>query len=206
MDIRDNQILIIEDNESIVNLYKKILFSITNREINPKVINKYKELDEFINKRNVLLRENIALIISESEIENNDIIDKLEILKSYMPASNMYIISNFITIERLKKVLKFGIIDWIEKPIIPDEFYKIVDESLFKGSSFNKKLEGIEEEIENLELTDEVSYYIIKNKIIKLISENPSRYEGQYFLAKLFERKGFSSLATKHYNAADALK
>jgi DNA-binding NtrC family response regulator len=205
-ELSNYQVLIIEGSDSVINLYKKMLNTIENKVIEPKVISHYEELFEFINKRNVLLRETIHLIVSESKIDGKDIIDELEILKSYMPAASIYIVSNFISIEKLKKVLKFGVLDWLEKPITPNEFYKMVEDSIYKGQSYDSKMLGIENEIKKLELNDEVGYFSLKRRIVKLIMENPSRHESQYLLGVLYDKKGFTSLAEKHFNASEALK
>lgn len=198
-------ILIIEENESIVNLYKKLLMNILNDKYSIKVLKNNEEISNFFNDT-TNFKNKISLIISEASIEGVEIIEKLGDIKSMFPRVCIYIMSNDINIEKLKKALKYGISDWIEKPITPDEFYEVVHKSIYRGTSFESRFRDIEKEIERFNVEDEIEYSKLENKLGKLLGENPSRYETHYLFGKLYEKKGIKTLSQKHYKASEALK
>ncbi|BBE31371.1 hypothetical protein OSSY52_15120 [Tepiditoga spiralis] len=198
-------ILIIEENESIINLYKKMLMNILNDEYSIKILKNNKEISNFFDNTNNF-KNKISLIISESSIEGVEIIEKLGDIKSMFPRVCVYIMSNDVNIEKLKKALKYGVSDWIEKPITPDEFYEVVHKSIYRGTSFESKIRDIEKEIDNFNVENEIEYYKLENRLGKLLGENPSRYETHYLLGKLYEKKGIKTLSIKHYKASEALK
>ncbi|HNV04504.1 MAG TPA: response regulator [Petrotogaceae bacterium] len=201
-----NEVIIIEDSDSVINLYIRLLSNFMNRKVMPRVIKTFQEVNTILSESSKLLRERVSLIIAEAEIEDREVLDQLSMIKKTLPKTKVYVISNKVNIERLKKALKSDLSDWIEKPITPDEFYEIVNMSLFRGQTYDSKARELDNEIKEFDPDNDLKYYTLENMISKLILENPSRFEGHYLLGKLYERRGIKTLAQKHYDAAQALK
>jgi len=78
----DNEILIIEEQDSVSNLYKKFLANIYNKELDLKVLKSYEEVDEYIKNNVHEIVNNISLVLSEAELSGNEILSLLERIKS----------------------------------------------------------------------------------------------------------------------------
>lgn len=100
----DNEILIIEEQDSVSNLYKKFLANIYNKELDLKVLKSSEEVDEYIKNNVHEIVNNISLVLSEAELSGNEILSLLERIKSIQPKINIFIISNKVDISRLKKL------------------------------------------------------------------------------------------------------
>ncbi|MDN5343575.1 MULTISPECIES: response regulator [Oceanotoga] len=200
------EIIIIEEEESVINLYKKLLQNIIEIDFDIKTLSEISEIDNFLENYDPEEKERLSLIISEIEINGKDITEKLEKIKSLFPKTHLYIISNFVTIDRLKKSLKFGVDDWHEKPVTPEEFYGMVKSSIFKYRSLKENYDYLSDLIDELDIENHIQYYSIKNKISKLMYENPNSYQPHLLFYKFYRKKGKDELAQKHYKASNALK
>lgn len=202
----DNEILIIEEQDSVSNLYKKFLANIYNKELDLKVLKSSEEVDEYIKNNVHEIVNNISLVLSEAELSGNEILSLLERIKSIQPKINIFIISNKVDISRLKKALKFGISDWIEKPVTPDEFHDLVYSSIFRGNAFDEKVRELYDKLGKTSKNDFFELNFIENSIKKLFYENPSRYETHDLLAKYYSKIEYTELSAKHEKASEALK
>ncbi|SDC23809.1 response regulator [Geotoga petraea] len=204
--IKQNRVLIIEEDEAIIRLYKRMVENNTKEQIHIKVLNDVESIDNFIEDFDITEKEKYSLVLSEIEIKGTDITKKLEKIKLLLRNTHLYVLSNNITIERLKSCLKFGADDWIEKPVTNEEFDKIMYNSLFKGYYYEKRIEDLKNEIINLDVNNKIEYYKIKNQILNLLWEFPSNPIGHFLLADLYNRTDKKELAKKHYNAANVLE
>ncbi|MGM0641336.1 MAG: response regulator [Thermotogota bacterium] len=204
--IKQNRVLIIEEDESIIRLYKRMVQNNSKDQIYIKVLNDSESINKFIEEFDINEKEKYSLILSEIEIKGSDITNKLEKIKLLLRNTHLYIISNNITIQRLKSCLKFGADDWIEKPVTNEEFEKIMYNSLFKGYYYEKRIEDLKNKIINLNINKKIDYYKVKNQILNLLWEFPSNPIGHYLLADLYNRTEKKILAKKHYNAANELE
>ncbi|TGG88362.1 response regulator [Geotoga petraea] len=203
--IKENEVLIIENDDSIIRLYKRMVENSVQGQIHIKVLHDIESIDKFIEEFNIDEKGKYSLIISEIELNGNEITSRLEKIKLLLRNTHLYVISNNITIERLKSCLKFGADDWIEKPVTNEEFDRIMYNSLFKGYYYEKRIEDIKNEIINLNSENKIKYYKLKNKILDLLWEFPSNPIGHYLLAELYNKTEKKKLAKKHYNAANQL-
>jgi len=204
--IKQNRVLIIEEDEAIIRLYKRMVQNNAADQIYIKILSDLDSINIFIEEFDITEKEKYSLVLSEIEIKGKDITDKLEKIKLLLRNTHLYIISNNITIERLKSCLKFGADDWIEKPVTNEEFEKIMYNSLFKGFYYDKRIEDIKNKIINLKVENKVEYYKVKNHILNLLWEFPSNPIGHYLLADLYNRTEKKQLAKRHYNAAHELE
>ena len=204
--IKQNRVLIIENDDSIIRLYKRMVENNAQDQIYIKVLHDLETIDKFIEEFDINEKEKYSLILSEIELNGYEITSRLEKIKLLLRNTHLYVISNNITIERLKSCLKFGADDWIEKPVTNEEFDKIMYNSLFKGFYYEKRIEDIKNEIINLNKEKKVEYYKLKNRILNLLWEFPSNPIGHYLLAELYNKTDKKILAKKHYNAASQLE
>ncbi|KAF2956511.1 response regulator [Marinitoga sp. 38H-ov] len=201
-----NKILIIDDTPEIVMLYEKMINNyLQDIDFVNTIIYTVKELKEFLyHEEN--FKERFSLIISESELHGENIIELLEVLKTYQPKTPLYIVSNKMNLSSIKNAFKIGVIDWIEKPIVPEEFSIMLAESIFKGESFESKYRKLKNELFKFESDNNLDFFILEDKISSLICDNPNRYEGHILLGYLYWKKLKNiNLLKKHYYAAKAL-
>jgi response regulator RpfG family c-di-GMP phosphodiesterase len=201
-----HKILIIDDSPEIVILYEKMINNyLQNVDYINTIIYTLNDLKVFLeNEEN--FNERFSLIISEIELHGEIITDYLEVLKTYQPKTPLYIVSNKMNLNAIKNVFKIGALDWIEKPIVPEEFAIMLAESIFKGETFESKYRKLKDEVSTLKEKNNLEFFILEDKISKLIYENPNRYEGHFLLGYLYWKKLKNiNLLKKHYNASLAL-
>ncbi|MBM7559285.1 response regulator [Marinitoga litoralis] len=200
------KILIIDDSPEIVMLYEKMINNyLQDIDYVNTIIYTVKDFKDFLdNEEN--FKERYSLIISEIELHGENIVDLLEVLKTYQPKTPLYIVSNKMNLVSIKSVFKIGAIDWIEKPIVPEEFSIMLAESIFKGESFESKYRKLKSEIASVNEEDNLEFFRLEDKIISLLCENPNRYEGHLLLGYLYWKKLKNiNLLKKHYYSAKAL-
>ncbi|GAB6189457.1 hypothetical protein JCM30566_11960 [Marinitoga arctica] len=201
-----HKILIIDDSPEIVILYEKMinnyLQSIDHINIVLYTIN---ELKNFLNNEDNF-KEKYSLILSEIELHGENITEYLEILKTYQPKTPLYIVSNKMNLNSIRTVFKIGALDWIEKPIVPEEFSIMLAESVFKGETFESRYRKLKNELNMFSENNNLEFFRLEDKISKLIFDNPNRYEGHFLLGYLYWKKMKNiTLLKKHYYAALAL-
>ncbi|SHE89241.1 Response regulator receiver domain-containing protein [Marinitoga hydrogenitolerans DSM 16785] len=201
-----HKILIIDDSPEIVILYEKMIDNyLQNVDYINTVIYTLNELKDFLNNEDNF-KEKYSLIISEIELHGENITDYLEILKTYQPRTPLYIVSNKMNLNSIKNIFKIGAMDWIEKPIVPEEFSIMLAESIFKGETFESKYRKLRNELIKFDKNENLEFFMLEDKISNLIFDNPNRYEGHFLLGYLYWKKlNNINLLKKHYNAALAL-
>lgn len=201
-----HKILIIDDSPEIVILYEKMINNyLQNEDYIITSLYTLNEVKEFINDENNF-KERFSLIISEIELHGEILTSYLEILRSYQPRTPLYIVSNKMNLNAIREVFKIGVIDWIEKPIVPEEFSIMLAESIFKGETFESKYRKLRKELMSFNEKNNLDFFILEDKISNLILDNPNRYEGHFLLGYLYWKKLKNIvLLKKHYYAALAL-
>ncbi|KLO22429.1 hypothetical protein X275_06225 [Marinitoga sp. 1197] len=198
-----HRILIIDDSPEIVILYEKMINNyLQNIDHINTIIYTLNDFKNFLDDENNF-KEKFSLIISEIELHGENIVDYLEVLKTYQPRTPLYIVSNKMNLNSIKNIFKIGALDWIEKPIVPEEFAIMLAESIFKGETFEGKYRKLRNEIINFDEKNNLEFFMLEDKISTLIFENPNRYEGHFLLGYLYWKKLKNiNLLKKHYNAA----
>ncbi|KLO24934.1 MULTISPECIES: response regulator [unclassified Marinitoga] len=201
-----HKILIIDDSPEIVILYEKMINNyLQNIDHINTIIYTLNDFKNFLDNENNF-KEKFSLIISEIELHGENIVDYLEVLKTYQPRTPLYIVSNKMNLNSIKNIFKIGALDWIEKPIVPEEFAIMLAESIFKGETFEGKYRKLRNEIINFDENNNLEFFMLEDKISTLIFENPNRYEGHFLLGYLYWKKLKNiNLLKKHYKAALAL-
>ncbi|HOT31624.1 MAG TPA: hypothetical protein PLP09_05615, partial [Petrotogaceae bacterium] len=80
-----NEVIIIEDSDSVINLYIRLLSNFMNRKVMPRVIKTFQEVNTILSESSKLLRERVSLIIAEAEIEDREVLDQLSMIKKTLP-------------------------------------------------------------------------------------------------------------------------
>ncbi|WP_129408196.1 response regulator [Marinitoga lauensis] len=201
-----HKILIIEDSPEIVILYEKMINNyLQNIDHINTILYTTHELKDFLNNEENF-KERFSLILSEIELHGENITEYLEVLKTYQPKTPLYIVSNKMNLNSIRTIFKIGATDWIEKPIVPEEFSIMLAESVFKGETFESRYRKLKNELETFSENNNLEFFILEDKISKLIFDNPNRYEGHLLLGYLYWKKLKNlTLLKKHYNAALAL-
>ncbi|AEX85096.1 hypothetical protein XO10_03340 [Marinitoga sp. 1135] len=202
-----HKILIIDDSPEIVMLYEKMIHSfLSDDEYINTIIYTTEELNKFINEEENF-KERFSLIISEIELHGENIVNSLEILRAYQPKTPLYVVSNKMNLNYIKSAFKIGVVDWIEKPIVPEEFSIMLAESIFQGETFESKYRKLRGEIMKFSPENSnLEFFILEDKISKLMGDNPNRYESHMLLGFLYWKKLKNiTLLRKHYKAALAL-
>jgi len=188
-----NKILIVDDDESFLNIYKKIL---KHKNYNVEIAN------NSINAINVLKENNIDIVISDMYMPDASGIELIKEIKKLSPKTEIILVTGNASIDNAVESIKVGAYTYIQKPLNVEELLlnikkieeinKIKSENEFlKNEIVNKKEPFIGKSKSILEIKDLInkvaksdSSILItgesgtgKEIVAKAIHEQSNRYE-----------------------------
>ena len=89
------------------------------------------------------------LVISDFRLPDRDGLELLKEIKKLKPEQKVIIITGYSDIRMAVEVIKYGALDYVTKPLYPEELLNLIEESIAQDQSHGLSLSAIESEGEN---------------------------------------------------------
>lgn len=117
-----------------------------------------------------IIKEEFDLILSDFRLPDYDGLDLLKAIKSNKPESKVIIITGYSDIRMAVEVIKYGAIDYVTKPLYPEEMLSLINESL--AATYNSSFYD-EQHSENANVTHQVNTQSSKTSLEKASKNTP---------------------------------